>query len=512
MRKRRRRCVRPLWDHLDDRCLPSGYTPAQITAAYGLNAISFTSSSGTKVTGDGTGQTIALIEMYSDPNIQASLDAFDAAYSLPNITLNVINQAGTQTDSGWAQEESLDVEWAHAIAPGANIVVVEAAPGNTNSLALTNLMTAVQTASQTPGVTVVSMSWGFNEFANEPSYDSNFKTPGITYIASSGDTGNVEWPAASPDVLAVGGTTLNLSSTGSYGSESGWVDTGGGVSLYEPEPNFQDSVQSTGFRSTPDVSFVADPNTGVSVYVISPSGKASWEVVGGTSVGAPAWAGIIAIADQGRAIAGLASLNGATETLPALYSAPSTDFEKVAETASRRSPRGGSNTAINTASYTTQTGLGTPKGASLIQSFVPATTVTTTPTPTPSPTPAPTPTLAALADSGSHTNASTNSYAGARTNSNSSTDSNTNAGTDSNPDPFAHTCSNSSTHTDTGANCDPFAHTRPDAFARAGAGSITDSGASSHPDANPDAKGTNIAAASAAAQTRAASSESAPCR
>ena len=270
MRKRRPRGFRPLWDQLIDRCLPSGFTPAQVTTAYGLNAISFTSS-GTTVTGNGAGQTIALIETYHDPNIQASLNAFDAAEGLPNITLNVIDQAGTQTNTGWAQEESLDVEWAHAIAPGANIVVIEAAPGNSETQELNNLMTAVQTANKTAGVTVVSMSWGFNEFSNESSYDSNFTTPGITYIASSGDNGSVLWPASSPNVVAVGGTSLNLTSSGSYQSESGWVDTGGGLSLYEAEPAYQDSVQSTGSRSTPDVSFDADPNTGVAVYVISPT-------------------------------------------------------------------------------------------------------------------------------------------------------------------------------------------------------------------------------------------------
>ena len=119
MRKRRRVELRPLWDTLDDRCLPSGYTPAQITSAYGLSGITFTSPSGAKVAGNGSGQTIALIEMYSDPNIQASLNAFDAAYNLPDIKLNVINQAGSQTNTNWAQEESLDVEWAHAFAPEA---------------------------------------------------------------------------------------------------------------------------------------------------------------------------------------------------------------------------------------------------------------------------------------------------------------------------------------------------------------------------------------------------------
>ena len=129
---RRRRGLRPFVDQLDDRCLlsgSSGLTPAQITAAYGLNAITFTTSSGSTVKGDGTGETIALIEMYHDPNLASDLHTFDQQYGLPDPTLNVVNQAGTQTDSGWGQEESLDVEWAHAIAPGASILVVEAAPG-----------------------------------------------------------------------------------------------------------------------------------------------------------------------------------------------------------------------------------------------------------------------------------------------------------------------------------------------------------------------------------------------
>ena len=163
MRKRMRRRFRPRPDHLDERCLLSGYSPAQITAAYGLNDISLRTSSGVMITGDGTGQTIALVEVYHDPNIQASLDEFDAVYGLPNISLDVINQAGNLTDQGWAGEESMDVEWAHAIAPGANIVVVEAAPGSNDTQGFNDFVTAVQTASQTKGVTVVSMSLGMDE-------------------------------------------------------------------------------------------------------------------------------------------------------------------------------------------------------------------------------------------------------------------------------------------------------------------------------------------------------------
>jgi subtilase family serine protease len=375
-----------VWDTLDDRCLLAGYTPAQITSAYGLNGITFTSPSGTKVAGDGSGQTIAIVDFFSDPNVQASLNGFDAQFGLPNVTLNVINQAGSQTDDGWAVEETLDVEWAHAMAPGAAIDVIEAAPGNGGPDGLADTLTALQTASTTNGVTVVSMSWGSSEFNDEASYDSYFATPGITYMAASGDSGTVIWPSTSPNVLSVGGTSLFLNSAGTYGSESGWIDSGGGLSQYESEPGNQQSVQSTGHRSTPDVSLVADPNTGLSVFFIPPdstSGQGSWGVFGGTSVATPAWAGIIAIIDQGSALAGQPSLS--TEgTLATLYSAPSTAYHQVAETGG-----GGTNTAINTPAYNTQAGLGTANGLALIQVFVPTASSTNPPPPPPSPPPPP---------------------------------------------------------------------------------------------------------------------------
>lgn len=117
MRKRTVRRCRPGCDLLEERRLLLGYTPAQITAAYALNALSFTSPSGSNVTGDGTGQTIALVETYHDPNIQSSLDGFDAQYGLPKITLNVVDLAGNQTDQGWAAEETLDVEWCMRLPP-----------------------------------------------------------------------------------------------------------------------------------------------------------------------------------------------------------------------------------------------------------------------------------------------------------------------------------------------------------------------------------------------------------
>lgn len=399
-----RRNLRPELDQLDRRCLLStlaGLTPSQLTSAYGLSGITFSTPAGQSVQGNGAGQTIALIDMYHDPNLASDLHTFDQQFGLPDPALNVINQAGNQVDNSWGQEESLDVEVAHAVAPAARIVVVEAAPGITNNQMFQNLMTAVQTASQTPGVSVVSMSWGFNEFPGETQYDSYFTTPGITYIAASGDTASVEYPAASPDVLSVGGTTLNLGASGSYASESAWYDSGGGYSLYEAEPSYQMSVQTSGLRSTPDVAFDGDPNTGLQVFFTPASGptsgqwakpQGSWATFGGTSLGAPAWAGLIAIVDQGRLLTGSPSLTGSEQTLPSLYSLAASGYHAVAPTTITSPWTGGGfagwggfgdwsgydgwnglgNTSTTTSggSANTQTGLGTPVGPALIHALV----------------------------------------------------------------------------------------------------------------------------------------------
>jgi subtilase family serine protease len=327
-----RRDFRPSLDSLDARCLLSGYTPAQLTHAYGLDAITFRTSSGAIVPGNGSGETIALIEADHDPSLASDLHVFDQANGLPDPQLTVVNQAGVRTNATWASEETLDVEWAHAIAPGASILVVEAP-----SPSMKDLVSAVDTARDTPGVAVISMSWGFSETPSEASYDVHFTTPpgheGITFVASSGDNGanaGAEYPASSPNVLAVGGTTLKLKGPGNPVSETVWSGSGRGDSRYEVEPGYQDSVQSTGRRSTPDVVFDGNPKTGVEVYETPlRGGPGAWQRVGGTSLGTPAWAAIMAIADQGRALAGEGSLDGPAQTLPALYRLPATDFRSV---------------------------------------------------------------------------------------------------------------------------------------------------------------------------------------
>jgi subtilase family serine protease len=376
MRNRRRfRRALPACDPLEDRCLLTGYTPAQITGAYGLNAITFTSPSGTTVKGDGSGQTIALIEEYHDPYIQSDLKAFDRTYGLPDPSLTVVDQAGKQTDSSWAAEEAMDVEYAHAIAPGARILVVEARPSGNQIIELQNQLDAVNTARHTQGVVAISMSWGYNEMSNESSYDSYFTTPsghtGITFIASSGDLGFAEYPASSPNVLSVGGTSLWLNASGSYQSETAWFLSGGSYSSYEPEPSYQMSVQTTGYRATPDVAFDAASSTGVVVYETAPrTGRGSWQISAGTSLGAPAWAAIIAIVDQGRALAGKGSLDGPSQTLPALYALPSSDFHGVMPF----TPVGGLSSLLwfilgsdsSGANANIETGLGSPNGRSLV--------------------------------------------------------------------------------------------------------------------------------------------------
>src|SRR5262249_20822814 len=137
-------------------------------------------------------------------------------------------------------------------------------------------------------------------------------------------------PSVSPNVLSVGGTSLILTGSGGYRSETAWYFSGGGYSLFEPEPLYQRSVQATGQRSTPDVAFDANRSTGVAIYDTSTvTGQGSWQGSAGTRLGPPCWAGIIAVVDQGRALAGKGSLDGATQTLPALYSLPASDFHSV---------------------------------------------------------------------------------------------------------------------------------------------------------------------------------------
>jgi hypothetical protein len=363
---------------------PVGYTPDQIRTAYGINNIVFGN-----ITGDGTGQTIAIVDAYDAPNFvdsnspafaSSDLAQFDATFNLPDPpSFMKYNQNGQTTNlpgtdpSGagnangtWEMEESLDIEWAHAIAPRASIDLVEAtSDSDPNNV---DLFTAVATAAGLPGVSAVSMSWGLNEYAGETAIDNTFTTPtghqGVTFFAASGDSGSPGYyPAYSPNVVAVGGTTLNLNPDNTYDSEIAWSGSGGGTSAFESAPSYQLPVQSTGMRTMPDVAFDADPNTGVAIYDTydDTDGTGGWFQIGGTSLAAPAWAGLTAIADQGRVTQGGGTLDGPSQALPYLYSISSlypTDFHDITV--------GGNGGFKAGPGYDEVTGLGSPVTNSLL--------------------------------------------------------------------------------------------------------------------------------------------------
>lgn len=275
---------------------PLGLSPDQIKSAYNLPAT-------------GGHGTIAIIGAYNDKYIESDLYVFSAQFHLPSCTTangcfekHLMGPA--TSNAGWALETSLDVEWAHAIAPQAKILLVAATTPSGK-----NLLAAIDYARRRTDVVTISMSWGGAEFPDEVALDNHFQSANghITFFASSGDSGTgAIWPAASPNVVAVGGTKLTFSQGGNVHTESAWTGSGGGVSAYEVEPAYQIDYTITkaqGHRALPDVSYNADPSSGYSVYRTAGKSRQGWYVVGGTSAGAPQWAAIKALglsADNAR--------------------------------------------------------------------------------------------------------------------------------------------------------------------------------------------------------------------
>ena len=267
---------------------PSGMSPAQIKQAYGFPANL-----------EGAGQVIAIIDAFDDPNIESDLATFSTQFNLPACTTSngcftKLYASGSKPggDTGWGLEMSLDVEWAHAIAPAAKILLIEAADNSSG------LYEAITVAIHQKA-TVISLSWGGSEFSQETFYDSSiFGVSPVPIVAASGDTGNGVWfPAASPYVVSAGGTQLTLDSNGNYLSETAWSGSSGGISAFETEPAYQSifpiASDTPKRRGVPDVAYNASPGTGYSVY--DSFGNGGWLVVGGTSASAPQWAALIAI-------------------------------------------------------------------------------------------------------------------------------------------------------------------------------------------------------------------------
>jgi len=271
---------------------PSGYYPAQLRAAYGL-------------TTDATA-TVAIVDAYANPNAASDLAVYRSQFSLPSLgssggpVLTQVSQTGgpiskVRGNTGWGQEEMLDLEMVSAICPSCNILYVGA-------------------KSATLGVVAISNSYGANEFSGEATIATHYDHPGVAITVSSGDSGyGAQAPAAFKTVTAVGGTTLTLDATKAprgYG-ETVWSGAGSGCSIYIGKPTWQTDTGCGTQRTIADVAAVADPNTGVAVYDSYGSRfGVNWYVFGGTSVAAPI-------------IGAVYALSGNTAGVPASLAYPS---------------------------------------------------------------------------------------------------------------------------------------------------------------------------------------------
>jgi subtilase family serine protease len=342
-----------------------GYTPTDLRSAYNLGGTS------------GAGRTVAIVDAQDDPNAESDLAAYRSAYGLPACTtangcFHKVNQNGQASplpagDYGWAEEESLDLDMVSAICPSCHILLVEASSADTD-----DLDAAEDTAASTSGVVAVSNSWGADEDSTITAADSHFHHPGVAITASSGDSGyGVIWPASSPYVTAVGGTSLSKAANSrgwtetAWGSALGGEGAGSGCSAYEAKPSWQHDT-GCAKRTVADVSAVADPSTGVAVYDTYNScgtstycdillslglatGADGWVEVGGTSASSPIIASVYALAG-----------NTASVTYGSYPYAHTSALNDV--TSGTNGSCGGTYLCTAGAGYDGPTGLGTPNG------------------------------------------------------------------------------------------------------------------------------------------------------
>ena len=379
------------------------YSPAQIRAAYGLPPVpsSLTGLTPLQAAQFGAGSTIYVVDSFHDPYAFSELSAFSELFGLPQCNKKTLAAAAplplpattpntcdfyqvSSTTSGgmsdtapaydvnWSTEIAMDTQWAHAIAPLARIVLIESPAASlaaiTGAIQLVNRM----------GPGVVSMSFGGAEGSYVNSLDSYFQTSGMSYFASTGDSGaGVSWPAVSPYVVAVGGTSLTYNGSGTR-SETAWALTGGGSSAYEPAPAYQSSavpgLGTPGHRTVADVAFNADPTHGQFIAVIpNPLTctfcQVSWLTAGGTSLSTPQWAGIAAVINALRVQAGKPAVGDPHSVLYAQATASATayasDFDDVTQGSD-----GSCTTCAAKKGYDALTGLGTPNGLALINALV----------------------------------------------------------------------------------------------------------------------------------------------
>lgn len=378
------------------------YTPAQIRAAYGLPVLPTSTASLTAAQAAqlGAGQTIYIVNAKHNPNVVAELAAFNAKFGLPTCTSRTLaanaglplaaasktacelvvaysTTAGAVTstapayDSGWATEIALDVQWAHATAPLARLVLIEAPDASVASLskavALANKM----------GSGVVSMSFGATEGSWTTSYDSAFSGSGMSYLAATGDNGAaVSWPSVSTKVVAVGGTTLTYTGSGAR-SETTWTGTGGGTSAYVALPSYQSgTIGGYARRAVADVAFNADPSSGQYVATIAQgSTTVRWVSAGGTSLATPQWAGLLAVANAMRVATGKSVLGQPHAAIYQQIGVVPTQYTAAFKDVTTGS-HGTCTTCTAKTGYDTPTGWGTPNASALLTSLSGATATT----------------------------------------------------------------------------------------------------------------------------------------
>jgi subtilase family serine protease len=325
--------------NLTRNAVPSGYGPSDLRTAYNI------SGSGSSAF------TIAIVDAYGYDNAESDLAVYRSQYGLPACTtangcFKKVNQSGQQgnyprMDTGWAQESALDLEMASAMCPNCHIILVEG-----TSATFANLAAAENTAANL-GADAISNSYGGGE-SGSTSYESAYNHPGAAITVSSGDSGyGVQFPAASPHVTAVGGTSLTRASNSRGWAETVWSGAGSGCSSVYAKPSWQtDGLCAR--RTVADVSAVADPSTGVAVYGPVNRVRSGWMVFGGTSVAAPL-------------IAGVYGVNGSATTygqdpyahLSALYDV----------TSGSNGSCGGTYLCTGAVGYDGPSGLGTPNGS-----------------------------------------------------------------------------------------------------------------------------------------------------
>ena len=334
---------------------PSGFGPTDLQSAYNLPS-----------SVAGSGQTVAIVDAYDDPRAESDLAAYRTEFGLPPCTtangcFRKVNETGGSTypifDPGWSVEISLDVDMVSAICPHCHILLVEASSNSMYDLGL-----GVNEAAAL-GVFAISNSWGGPEGSYAPSYDPYFTHPGIAVTVAAGDYGyGLLYPASSPSVIAVGGTSLSRASNSRGWSESVWNDfsgaTGSGCSAYENEPAWQAAnanISGTGctMRAVADVSAVADPTTGVAVY--DSNGSSAWGVYGGTSAASPIIASVLALAGTASATTA-AYLYGDTGGLNDVTSGSNANWQSSGAFC------GGNALCTAGIGWDGPTGLGTPNG------------------------------------------------------------------------------------------------------------------------------------------------------